>query len=252
MARADENAGFTCAHCGAGVLPLTNGSYRNHCPFCLWSVHVDDARPGDRLSVCRGLMQPVELVSKRKGWQSGAPLHALRKDAAKQGGDRDDPVGRHRCACRLVQSLIRESVARATKWSSSRRIARSAHVRVSFQPTKGEIDAITDDRRAAWRVAFVRRRQRRGSRMRCKRRARVRLRHRERRRPGTGAQHTLAHRERFCSGRGDLVDRLAQRIAREAVSGRALARKARRAVRRLHDAPIYGDVGDPRVAPPSR
>ena len=69
MARADENAGFTCAHCGAGVLPLTNGSYRNHCPFCLWSVHVDDAGPGDRLSACLGLMQPVELVSKRKGWQ---------------------------------------------------------------------------------------------------------------------------------------------------------------------------------------
>lgn len=69
MARADENAGFTCAHCGASVSPLTNGSYRNHCPFCLWSVHVDDARPGDRASVCFGLMRPVELVSKRKGWQ---------------------------------------------------------------------------------------------------------------------------------------------------------------------------------------
>ena len=69
MARADENAGFTCAHCRASVSPLTNGSYRNHCPFCLWSVHVDDARPGDRASVCRGLMQPIELVSKRKGWQ---------------------------------------------------------------------------------------------------------------------------------------------------------------------------------------
>ena len=69
VARADENAGFTCAHCGARVLPLSNGSYRNHCPFCLWSVHVDDARPGDRLSECFGLMRPEELVSKRKGWQ---------------------------------------------------------------------------------------------------------------------------------------------------------------------------------------
>jgi DNA-directed RNA polymerase subunit RPC12/RpoP len=69
LARADENAGFTCAHCGAGVLLLTNGSYRNHCPFCLWSMHVDDARPGDRLSECHGLMQPVALVRKRKGLQ---------------------------------------------------------------------------------------------------------------------------------------------------------------------------------------
>jgi DNA-directed RNA polymerase subunit RPC12/RpoP len=69
LARADENAGFTCARCGAGVLPLTNCSYRNHCPFCLWSAHVDGARPGDRLSECRGQMQPIELVRKRYGFQ---------------------------------------------------------------------------------------------------------------------------------------------------------------------------------------
>ncbi|MBA3237248.1 MAG: RNHCP domain-containing protein [Parachlamydiaceae bacterium] len=23
-------------------MPLRNGSYRNHCPFCLSSLHVDD------------------------------------------------------------------------------------------------------------------------------------------------------------------------------------------------------------------
>ena len=32
-------------------------------------MHVDDARPGDRLSECHGPMQPVEFVSKRKGLQ---------------------------------------------------------------------------------------------------------------------------------------------------------------------------------------
>ena len=32
-------------------------------------MHLDEARPGDRLSDCFGLMKPVELVTKRKGQQ---------------------------------------------------------------------------------------------------------------------------------------------------------------------------------------
>lgn len=42
-------------------MPLTNGSYRNHCPACLYSKHVD-ADPGDRAAECGGLMRPVELT----------------------------------------------------------------------------------------------------------------------------------------------------------------------------------------------
>jgi RNHCP domain-containing protein len=42
------------------VSPLTNGSYRNHCPACLWSRHVDDV-PGDRASECGGAMRPVAV-----------------------------------------------------------------------------------------------------------------------------------------------------------------------------------------------
>ena len=69
MARDDENRGFSCISCGAAVEPLSNGSYRNHCPVCLCSVHVD-VRPGDRASSCAGLMLPVALVhSGNKGWQ---------------------------------------------------------------------------------------------------------------------------------------------------------------------------------------
>jgi hypothetical protein len=49
-----------CQHCGAEVAPLTNGSYRNHCPGCLWSVHVDVV-PGDRASDCGALMRPDRL-----------------------------------------------------------------------------------------------------------------------------------------------------------------------------------------------
>lgn len=56
-------------HCGARVEPVTNGSFRNHCPFCLWSLHVDGARPGDRSSGCRAPMRPVGIVQRRKGFQ---------------------------------------------------------------------------------------------------------------------------------------------------------------------------------------
>lgn len=43
------------------MVPLTNGSYRNHCPACLCSKHVD-SRPGDRAAGCGGLMRPVDLT----------------------------------------------------------------------------------------------------------------------------------------------------------------------------------------------
>lgn len=60
ISRKTENTGFVCDRCGTRVHPLSNGSYRNHCPSCLWSKHVD-IRPGDRLSVCHGLMAPVAI-----------------------------------------------------------------------------------------------------------------------------------------------------------------------------------------------
>jgi len=68
MSRETENTGFCCFHCGRTVLPLTNGSYRNHCPFCLHSLHVDIV-PGDRLSRCGGIMEPIGLKYGKKGYQ---------------------------------------------------------------------------------------------------------------------------------------------------------------------------------------
>ena len=69
MSRKKENTGFICGYCGREVAPLSNGSYRNHCPFCLYSRHVDLA-PGDRRSDCGGLMRPVGLKFKAgKGYQ---------------------------------------------------------------------------------------------------------------------------------------------------------------------------------------
>ena len=56
--------GFICAHCGKEVKPLGYTS-RNHCPYCLWSLHVDEL-PGDRACVCRGLMKPHAVLSHPK------------------------------------------------------------------------------------------------------------------------------------------------------------------------------------------
>jgi DNA-directed RNA polymerase subunit RPC12/RpoP len=55
----NENNAFICGNCGRGVIPAEYGTMnRNHCPECLWSRHVD-LRTGDRMSVCRGLMEPI-------------------------------------------------------------------------------------------------------------------------------------------------------------------------------------------------
>jgi hypothetical protein len=64
VSRATENQSFICAHCGERVHRLRNGSFRNHCPACLWSVHLDNT-PGDRGSTCGGLMEPVRLEQPR-------------------------------------------------------------------------------------------------------------------------------------------------------------------------------------------
>jgi hypothetical protein len=38
---------------------------RNHCPYCLWSRHVDLSGAGDRLAVCKGMMKPIGVTLKR-------------------------------------------------------------------------------------------------------------------------------------------------------------------------------------------
>jgi DNA-directed RNA polymerase subunit RPC12/RpoP len=61
------NDAFRCANCGSEVLPLVTG-FRNHCPECLWCLHVDVV-PGDRKNPCRGLMEPVALEgAEGSGW----------------------------------------------------------------------------------------------------------------------------------------------------------------------------------------
>ena len=53
------NENFICEHCGKGVEKLAY-SARDHCPFCLYSKHVD-INPGDRLCDCSGLLEPISV-----------------------------------------------------------------------------------------------------------------------------------------------------------------------------------------------
>jgi DNA-directed RNA polymerase subunit RPC12/RpoP len=61
-----NDTGFICSQCKREVPPLGYTS-RNHCPFCLYSLHVD-CNPGDRMNTCGGLMRPVSADPRgRKG-----------------------------------------------------------------------------------------------------------------------------------------------------------------------------------------
>ena len=53
----DEN--FICENCNKNV-PKLEYSARDHCPYCLYSKHVD-INPGDRLNNCCGLMKPIGI-----------------------------------------------------------------------------------------------------------------------------------------------------------------------------------------------
>ena len=55
-----NDQGFICENCGFEVLPLLRSS-RNHCPHCLFSLHVDH-NPGDRKNDCGGLMEPIGVA----------------------------------------------------------------------------------------------------------------------------------------------------------------------------------------------
>ena len=50
---------FICENCNKNVTKLVKSS-RDHCPFCLYSKHVD-INPGDRLNNCKGLLKPISI-----------------------------------------------------------------------------------------------------------------------------------------------------------------------------------------------
>lgn len=50
---------FICEHCNKEVEAL-NYTTRDHCPYCLYSKHVD-INPGDRANNCKGLLKPIGI-----------------------------------------------------------------------------------------------------------------------------------------------------------------------------------------------
>ncbi|MDR2532600.1 MAG: RNHCP domain-containing protein [Oscillospiraceae bacterium] len=58
---------FRCAVCGAETPPL-GYTARDHCNKCLCSLHLDE-NPGDRLSNCGGVLEPVGAEQGKKGFK---------------------------------------------------------------------------------------------------------------------------------------------------------------------------------------
>ncbi len=64
-----KNESFECEKCHAKVWKHPSWSARNHCPYCLYSKHLDKNFPWDRLSECLWSMAPVGKEHKKnKAW----------------------------------------------------------------------------------------------------------------------------------------------------------------------------------------
>ena len=50
---------FICENCHKKVDKL-NYTARDHCPYCLYSKHVD-INPGDRMNPCKGMLKPINI-----------------------------------------------------------------------------------------------------------------------------------------------------------------------------------------------
>ena len=50
---------FICEHCKK-IVDKLNYTARDHCPYCLYSKHVD-INPGDRANTCQGLLKPIGI-----------------------------------------------------------------------------------------------------------------------------------------------------------------------------------------------
>jgi len=63
------NEQFICDNCSKKVKKHPKWSARNHCPYCLYSKHLDKYFPWDRNSDCKGLMKPTGIdYKKNKGY----------------------------------------------------------------------------------------------------------------------------------------------------------------------------------------
>lgn len=62
------NENFKCDNCGKDIVLHPEWSARNHCPYCLYSKHLDNISPWDRGSTCLWLMLPIDIDYKKNKW----------------------------------------------------------------------------------------------------------------------------------------------------------------------------------------
>jgi DNA-directed RNA polymerase subunit RPC12/RpoP len=75
------NTAFRCKNCKKNI-NQADKTCRNHCKYCLYSLHVDENVPGDRRSQCHGLMEPTSIdYNPKKGYQI---IHQCLKCAVKK------------------------------------------------------------------------------------------------------------------------------------------------------------------------
>ena len=73
--RSQTDGGFLCKLCNVYVSSttfLSGVQNRNHCPYCLWSRHLDLYTTGDRLSACKSPMKPIGLTTKATNKKYGS------------------------------------------------------------------------------------------------------------------------------------------------------------------------------------
>ena len=58
---------FICENCHKEVKAL-GYTARDHCPYCLYSKHVD-IMPGDRANSCHGLLEPIKIEKFKKTYK---------------------------------------------------------------------------------------------------------------------------------------------------------------------------------------
>ena len=58
---------FLCENCLKPVEPLRKTA-RDHCPYCLFSKHLD-IFPGDRRNNCQGLLKPIAVEKFKKTYK---------------------------------------------------------------------------------------------------------------------------------------------------------------------------------------
>lgn len=88
-----RNEPFICEHCGKNV-PKSSYTARDHCPYCLYSKHVD-INPGDRMNPCKGLLVPIGIEKFKNSYKiiyQCEKCHKLHKNIALQDDNMEEII----------------------------------------------------------------------------------------------------------------------------------------------------------------